>query len=76
VEVTFLAYVLNVKEHFVMHIIPHTNVDFICLSLLQFVMAGQYRRCYALGCSAMYKQGEGKLLRFPQDPERYVHKLI
>jgi hypothetical protein len=25
------AYVLNVNERFVMRIIPHTNVDFICM---------------------------------------------
>jgi hypothetical protein len=42
VEVTFLAFMVNVKERYVMRISPHTNVDFIRMILLQFVMASHF----------------------------------
>jgi hypothetical protein len=44
--------------------------------LLQLVMDGRYRSCYAVGCTARHRQRTGKLFRFPRNPVRYVHKVI
>ena len=43
VEVKFLAYVLNITQSFVTHIISYTNVVyFVCILLLKFSMDGDY----------------------------------
>ena len=44
--------------------------------LLQFSMDGNYRRCYAVGCTTRHREGRGKRSRFPRNPVWYIHRSI
>jgi hypothetical protein len=52
--------------------------DVNCCSCQSQILAmdSQYGSCYALGCPARQRHGEGKLSSFPRNAMRYVHKII
>jgi hypothetical protein len=55
-KLNLLHVCLNVTQRFVMHIIPHANMYFICMKILQLVMESNFRYCYAVESTERHRE--------------------